>query len=427
VAKSGVGKKLAKPLNVIVRGPLLENVGRIDPECICDYLIAGGYGGLKKALKMSPTEIVDEIKRSDLRGRGGAGFPVGMKWEFTAKATEHEKYVVCNADEGEPGTFKDRALMEYDPHKVIEGLIIACYVIGASHGLIYIRGEYVLAAARLEAAIEEAKVWGLLGKRIWGTDFSCDLEIVRGAGAYVVGEETALLESIEGKRGEPRAKPPYPAEKGLFEKPTAVNNVETLANIPAIILNGAEWYRSLGSGGTKLFSLSGDLKKKGVAEIPLGKMKLSEVINNFGGGVDGSGEAKAIILSGVSGSLITPDKFEMVLDAKTAGCGSIIVLNQKRGIVDAVKNIMHFFVHESCGRCIPCSRGGKEIYDIICRFADGLTNFPSAARIDDLELLKELGENMKISSFCPLGQSAANILLASLEKFRDEWLACLDE
>lgn len=420
VAKSGVGKRLTKPLNVIASGPLLKNVGRIDPECICDYLIAGGYNGLKKALKMPPAEVVEEMKRSDLRGRGGAGFPVGMKWEFTAKASGPEKYVVCNADEGEPGTFKDRVLMEYDPHKVIEGLIIACYAIGASRGLIYIRGEYVLAATRLEMAIEEAKVWGVLGKRIWGADFSCDLEVVRGAGAYVVGEETALLESIEGKRGEPRAKPPYPAERGLFGKPTAVNNVETLANIPAIILNGAEWYRSLGDGGTKLLSLSGDLKKKGVAEIPLGKMKLSEIINDLGGGVDGSDGVKAIILSGVSGSLVTPDKFEMVLDARAAGCGSIIVLNQTRNIVDAVKNIMHFFVHESCGRCIPCSRGGKEIYDIVCRITGG------SGKPGDLELLEELGKNMRLSSFCPLGQSAGNILLASLEKFRNEWLSLIE-
>jgi len=365
-----------------------------------------------------------------LRGRGGAGFPTGKKWEPTKNAESNEKYIVCNADEGEPGTFKDRVLMEGNPHLLIEGMIIAGFATGASRGYIYIRGEYDLAIKRLKKAIEQARVYGLLGENILGSGFDFDIEIKKGAGAYICGEETALFESMEGHRGEPRKKPPYPATYGLWGKPTVINNVETLANIPPIIMNGGDWFKKFGvagSYGTKLFSLMGDVDYKGVIEIPFG-IPLSYIINEVGFGVKQGKELKAVILGGVSGSLITPEEIDTPVDFNSLarieagpGSGSIVVLGEDRCIVDITKNILYFFRHESCGKCTPCRVGTEEMYRIVDRISKGF------GEEVDLRKLELISNSMKLTSFCGLGQTAPNIISQSLTKFRDEWMSHIKE
>ena len=409
---------------------VLRNVGLINPENIEEYIAQDGYTALEKALSVSPSDVVEETKKSELRGRGGAGFPTGLKWELTAKAPENEKYIVCNADEGEPGTFKDREIIEGDPHSLIEGMLIAGYATGAHKGYIYIRGEYTLAMQRLQKAINDAKSYGILGEKILGTDFSFDIEAKKGAGAYICGEETALLESIEGKRGEPRKKPPYPPTFGLWGKPTVINNVETLANIPLIIEKGADWFKSIGvpgTYGTKLFSLMGDINWKGVIEIPFGT-PLSKIVMDIGGGIKNGKKLKAVVLGGVSGSLILPEELDTPVDFNSLaqieagpGSGSIIALNEDRCIVDIAKNIAYFFRHESCGKCTPCRVGTEEMYKIIDRISRG------GGEEKDLNMLESLGKDMKLTSFCGLGQTAPNIIVQSIKKFRNEWLAHIKE
>lgn len=409
---------------------VLRNVGIINPESIDDYLGRNGYTALEKAFEKGAQWVIDEIKKSELKGRGGAGFPTGRKWEFTAKATDPIKYVICNADEGEPGTFKDREIMEGDPHTLIEGMIIAGFATGSTYGYIYIRGEYELSIRRLEKAIADARNYGILGENILGSNFSFDIEIKKGAGAYICGEETALIESIEGKRGEPRKKPPYPPTNGLWGKPTVINNVETLANIPAILENGEDWYKQFGvpgSFGTKVFSLMGDLNWKGIIEIPFGT-PLSYIINDIGGGVREGKKLKGVILGGVSGSLITPDEIDIAVDFNSLatieagpGSGSIVVLDEDRCIVDVAKNIAYFFKHESCGKCTPCRVGTEEVYRII----DWITL--GEGRLSDIKTIESLGNDMKLTSFCGLGQTAPNIIVQSLTKYREEWIEHVQE
>ncbi|MEF3245192.1 MAG: NADH-quinone oxidoreductase subunit NuoF [Caldisericaceae bacterium] len=409
---------------------LLRRVGSINPESIEEYIAEDGYLALEKAFENGSDWVLNEVKNSELRGRGGAGFPTGKKWEFTAMAKSDVKFVVCNADEGEPGTFKDRVLMEGDPHSIIEGMILAGFATGATYGYIYIRGEYELSIKMLSKAIEQAYDYGFLGKNILGSGFDFDIEIKKGAGAYVCGEETALLESIEGKRGEPRKKPPYPPTSGLFKKPTVINNVETLANIPPILVNGSDWFKQIGvpgSYGTKLFSLMGDVNYKGAIEIPFG-VKLREIIEEVGFGIKEGKNLKAVILGGVSGSLISKEEIDTEIDFNSLakieagpGSGSIVVLSEDRCIVDVVKNIAYFFRHESCGKCTPCRVGTDVIYRIVDSISKG------KAQKDDLIKLEKLSNAMKLTSFCGLGQTAPNILLQSLTKFKEEWLAHINE
>ncbi len=409
---------------------VLRNVGLINPESIEEYIAKDGYTAFEKALSVKPLDVIEELKKSELKGRGGAGFPTGLKWEFTAKAPGDEKYIVCNADEGEPGTFKDREIMEGDPHSLIEGMLIAGYATGARKGYIYIRGEYALSIRRLRKGIDDARAYGLLGENILGSGFSFDIEIKKGAGAYICGEETALLESIEGKRGEPRKKPPYPPTSGLWGKPTVINNVETLANVPLIIGKGADWFKSIGvpgSFGTKLFSLMGDINWKGVIEVPFGT-PLSKIVMDIGGGVKNGKKLKAVVLGGVSGSLIRPEDIDTPVDFNSLaqikagpGSGSIVALSEDRCIVDIAKNIAYFFRHESCGKCTPCRIGTEVMYEIIDRISRG------GGEEKDLNTLERLGKDMKLTSFCGLGQTASNIIVQSIKKFRSEWLTHIKE
>ncbi|MEA3453509.1 MAG: NADH-quinone oxidoreductase subunit NuoF [Candidatus Caldatribacteriota bacterium] len=410
---------------------VLENCGIINPESIEDYKLKGGYTALSKAIKeMTPQEVINEVKNSKLVGRGGAAFPTGLKWEFSFQTTKKPKYIICNADEGEPGTFKDRLLLENDPHKIVEAMVIAGYAIGAEYGYIYIRGEYNLSIDRMRQAINRARKRNYLGKNILGTKFSFDIEIREGAGAYICGDETALMESIEGKRGMPRSKPPYPPTSGLWGKPTVINNVETLANISSIILKGADWYNKIGfaeSTGTKVFTLLGDVKNQGAVEVPLGT-NLKDIIYNIGGGIKEDKKLKMVQLGGPSGSCLTATMIDISLDYKvlsqaglTLGSGVILVLCVGRSIIDIVKNIARFFQHESCGKCTPCREGTRHIYEILDRISLG------KGKTEDIEILKLLGENMKDTSFCPLGQSAPNLLLDSLRLFPEEYNNFLKE
>ena len=414
-------------VNILDKGKeiILKNYGVIDPESIEEYKAKGGYDALSKAItKMTPTKVIEEVKNSKLLGRGGAAFPTGLKWEFTFRAQEKPKYIICNADEGEPGTFKDRLLLEGDPFRIIEAMAIAGYAVGAEYGYIYIRGEYEISIKRIETAINKARENNLLGKNILGSNFSFDIKVREGAGAYICGDETALMESIEGKRGIPRLKPPYPPTSGLWGKPTVINNVETLANIPDIILNGADWYNKIGlaeSTGTKIFAILGDVKNSGAVEIPLGT-NLKEVIYEIGGGIIGEKKLKMVQLGGPSGSTLTADMIDIALDYKilaqaglTLGSGVVLVLNEDRCIVDAVKSMFRFFRHESCGKCTPCREGTRYIYEILDKISLG------KGKVDDLETLKLLGENMKDASFCPLGQSAPNSLLDTIKLFPEEY------
>jgi NADH-quinone oxidoreductase subunit F len=405
---------------------VLDKAWTVDPDNINEVLAAGGYRALEKIFseKISPDGVIEVVKQSGLRGRGGAGFPTGMKWEFTRKAAGDEKYIICNADEGEPGTFKDRLILEGDPHKLIEAMIIAAYAIGAGRGFVYIRGEYELSIERLRKAIAQAREFNLVGKNILESGFSFELEIKKGAGAYICGEETALIESLEGKRGNPRVKPPYPVTHGLWQKPTAVNNVETLANVPAIISNGAGWFRKIGTDkcpGTKVFTILGHVEYPGLIETDMGT-PLREIIFGYGGGIKGGKKFKAALLGGAAGVFLSEKLLDVKMDFESLkenkavlGSGAILVMNEETSIVDMLFSIAKFFAHESCGQCVPCRVGTRQILDIVYRMRMG------GGRAGDLETLLGLAEAMFRSSLCPLGQSLVMPIKSALENFSDEF------
>ena len=404
----------------------LKNCGIIDPEQIDEYIAFDGYKALEQVLtKMTPDEVINEVSESGLRGRGGAGFPTGKKWLFTKQAESDQKYVVCNADEGDPGAFMDRSILEGDPHSVLEAMEIAGYSIGADKGYIYVRAEYPIAVQRLRVAIDQAREYGLLGKNIFGTDFSFDIEIRLGAGAFVCGEETALLESIEGRRGQPRVKPPYPANSGLWGKPTLINNVETYANITRIILNGAKWYASIGtekSKGTKVFALGGNVNNIGLVEVPMGTT-LREIVFDIGGGIPNGREFKAAQTGGPSGGCIPKEHLDTPIDYESLssigsmmGSGGLIVMDDSKCMVNIAKFYLDFTVSESCGKCTPCRIGTKRMLEILERMCEG------TAEEDDLYKLEKLALNIKKSAICGLGQTAPNPVLSTLKYFRDEYM-----
>jgi len=401
---------------------VLKNVGVIDPTSIEEYIAVGGYEALGKALtEMRPIDVVEAIKKSGLRGRGGAAFPTGLKWELTANACGNGKAIVCNADEGEPGNFKDRLILEGDPHQIIEAMIIGGYAIGANKGYVYIRGEYQQSVSHLELAIAQARELGLLGENILGSGFSFDIEVFKGAGAYICGEETALLESLEGTRGESRMKPPYPPTSGLYGKPTVINNVETLANIPQIILNGPEWFASIGtekSAGTKIFSPCGDVLNPGVYEVPFGTT-MREVIYEMAGGIESGKDLKAVLIggpAGICGGKADLDR-QFAFEDLPPGAGALIVMDESKCMVDIMQNCAQFFLHESCGQCVPCREGTKRLHEMFTWWQAG------AGSPDDVELARSLGEVMSISAKCGLGQSAATAFRTSLPMFEDEYRA----
>lgn len=404
---------------------VLRNCGRIDPDSINEYIASNGYQALAKCLtELTPEQVLTIIEDSGLRGRGGAGFPTGVKWSFTANAPADQKYIICNADEGEPGTFKDRLILEGDPHSIIEGMAIAGYAVGADQGIVYIRGEYTLSIARMKKAIAQAREVGLLGRGIFGADFNFDIEIRAGAGAYVCGEETALIESIEGNRGEPRVKPPYPGVAGLWEKPTIVNNVETLANVAPIILNGADWYRRTGTEkcpGTKVFTMLGDISNQGLIEVPMG-ITLREIINGVGGGIPGGRRFKMAQTGGTSGGCLPaefldlPMDYDTLADAGSAlGSGALLIMDETHCIVDILQCFLKFFQHESCGKCTPCREGTARLYELISDFAEG------RATAGHIELIRELAKTMQLSSLCGLGQAAPNPVLTCIRYFEPEF------
>jgi NADP-reducing hydrogenase subunit HndC len=403
---------------------VLERAGIIDPNSIEDYILHDGYAALGKVLtEMTPAQVIEEITRSGLRGRGGAGFPTGLKWSFVSKAQGDNKYVVCNADESEPGTFKDRVIIEGDPHSILEAMTIAGYAVGAREGYIYVRGEYLLAQNRLLQAIRQAEEMGMLGDHIFGTNFSFHIHIHSGAGAYICGEETALIESIEGKRGEPRSRPPYPTTHGLWGKPTLVNNVETLANIPAIIRNGAAWYRSIGtpsSPGTKVYTILGHVNTTGLIEVPMG-ITLREVIAIYGKGMKNGSAFKLAQTGGSSGSVIpaslqdTPMDFDAYAKAGVSlGSGALLICNEDTCVVDLAKVLMNFFRRESCGKCNPCRIGTQRSYEILDNISRG------NGTLADLDILLELADNMNQLSNCGLGQTAGTPVRDVLKYFRAE-------
>jgi len=387
-----------------------------------------GYSAAKKALSMSTDAIIDEVKKSNLRGRGGAGFPTGVKWGFIPKQSPKPKYLVCNADESEPGTFKDRDIMRYTPHLLIEGMVIGGYAIGAHHGYIYIRGEYTRETKLLNAAIDEAYAQGYLGKNILGSGFDFDLTVHRGAGAYICGEETALLNSLEGKRGEPRVKPPFPAQSGAFAGPTIVNNVETLAAIPHIVTRGGEWFSKLGkiekSGGTRLVSVSGHVKKPGVYELPAGAFTIRQIIYDICGGVLGDKKLKAVIPGGSSAPVLTADEIDVIYDIEPLmkigtmlGSAALMVVSEDYCMVKLIKRITKFYAHESCGQCTPCREGCKWMEDVLHRIEDG------HGREQDLNLLLDIADNIGGKTLCALGDAAAGPVSSFVKKFRADFEA----
>jgi len=404
----------------------LRNCGVINPENIDEYIAFDGYKALAKVLtEMTPEQVVDVIKRSGLRGRGGGGFPTGLKWEFAMKQDADQKYVCCNADEGDPGAFMDRSVLEGDPHSVIEAMAIAGYAIGANQGYVYVRAEYPIAVKRLGIAIQQAREYGLLGKNIFGTDFSFDVDIRLGAGAFVCGEETALMTSIEGHRGEPRPRPPFPAVKGLWQKPTLLNNVETYANIPQIILKGPEWFASIGtekSKGTKVFAVGGKINNTGLVEIPMGTT-LREVIYDIGGGIPNGKKFKAAQTGGPSGGCIPASHIDTPIDydsltqlGSMMGSGGLIIMDEDTCMVDIAKFFLEFTVDESCGKCPPCRIGTKRMYEILERITEG------KGEEGDIEKLEMLAKNIKASALCGLGQTAPNPILSTLRYFRHEYI-----
>lgn len=407
---------------------LTRNIGIPNSEKIDVYLARGGYSALRKALTMEPEALIQEVRASGLRGRGGAGFPAGLKWGFMPRG-DAVKYVCINTDEGEPGTFKDRLIVEHDPHSIIEGTIIAAYAVNAHRAFVYIRGEFFLGVKRWIKAIDEAYRHGFLGKDILGSGFDIDLSVHRGAGAYICGEETALINSLEGVRGEPRIKPPYPAQTGLWSQPTLVHNVETLANVPPIVNRGAEWYRSIGtelSAGPKLFCISGHVRKRGNYELPLGT-HLREIIFEHAGGMRSGKALKAVIPGGASTPVLTsahldlPMDFESVAQAGSMlGTGAIVVMEDGTDMVDVARRLMRFFVHESCGKCTPCRVGTRNLSNTLERIVAG------HGEPNDIDLLENICSHMVGNTFCPMGEAAVNPVLSTLKHFRHEYQYYLD-
>lgn len=404
----------------------LANCGHINPESLEEYIAADGYEGLAKAVAMTPKEVIEEIKASGLRGRGGAGFPTGLKWQFTHNAVGDKKYVVCNADEGDPGAFMDRSVLEGDPHRIIEGMAICGYAVGADEGYIYCRAEYPLAIRRLRNAIAQAEEVGLLGDGILSTDFKFKLHIKEGAGAFVCGEETALLASIEGRRGMPRPRPPFPANSGLWGKPSNINNVETFANIPSIMRDGAAHFASLGtetSKGTKVFALTGKINNTGLAEVPMG-ITMREIIYDIGGGIPDGKKFKAVQIGGPSGGCLPDSLLDLAIDYESLikagammGSGGLVVMDETTCMVDVARYFLNFTQDESCGKCTPCREGTKRMLEILNRITEG------KGREDDIETLESLAKTIKESSLCALGQTSPNPVLSTLKFFRDEYEA----
>ena len=405
---------------------VLRNCGVIDPEKIDDYIARDGYKAIEKVLfEMTPEQVVDEILKSGLRGRGGAGFPTGMKWKFAMMQPKGQKYMVCNADEGDPGAYMDRSTLEGDPHSILEAMIIAGYAIGATKGFIYIRAEYPLAIRRLEVAIEQATELGLLGKDILGSGFDFEIELRFGAGAFVCGEETALLQSIEGNRGMPRPRPPFPAVKGLWERPTVINNVETLANIPVIINKGADWFNKIGTAttkGTKVFALTGKVNNSGLIEVPMGTT-LREIIFDVGGGIRGGHQFKAAQTGGPSGGIIPPQFLDTPIDYESLakigsimGSGGLIVMDETDCVVDIAKFYLDFTVDESCGKCAPCRIGGRKLLNYLNKITDG------RGTEDDIVQMQKISDAMCKASLCGLGQTASNPVRSTLRYFMDEYM-----
>jgi NADH:ubiquinone oxidoreductase subunit F (NADH-binding)/(2Fe-2S) ferredoxin/ferredoxin len=410
---------------------VLRNCGQIDPTRMQDYITRDGYLAIAKVLSsMTPEDVIAEVQRSGLRGRGGAGFPTGNKWTFARKAKGEKKYIICNADEGDPGAFMDRAVLEGDPHTVLEGMLIAAYAIGAQEGYIYVRAEYPIAVNHIKKAAADARALGLLGQKIMGTDFNFDVKIKEGAGAFVCGEETALIASIEGRRGMPRTRPPFPAVSGLWGYPTNINNVETFANVPPIIHRGADWYASMGtekSKGTKIFALAGKINNTGLVEVPMG-ITLEQIIFNVGGGIPGNKKFKAAQTGGPSGGCIPATLLNLPIDydSLTAagaimGSGGLIIMDENTCMVDLAKFFLTFTQSESCGRCVPCRLGTKRMLETLQRITEG------AGEVSDLEALKDLGAIIKDASLCGLGQTAPNPVLTTIRYFEDEYRAHIEE
>ena len=410
---------------------VLANCGHLDPEEINEYIAVGGYEALGKALTtMKPEEVIEEVKKSGLRGRGGGGFPTGVKWGFTRNAPGDKKYVICNADEGDPGAFMDRSVLEGDPHRVLEGMAICAYAIGADEGYLYVRAEYPLAIKRLRSAIAQAEEIGLIGDNIFGTNFNFHVKIKEGAGAFVCGEETALMASIEGMRGVPRSRPPFPAVSGLWGKPTNINNVETFANVPQIITNGSQWYASIGtekSTGTKVFALTGRINHTGLAEVPMG-ITMREIIYDIGGGIQGGKKFKAVQIGGPSGGCLPEELLDMSVDYDSLlevgammGSGGLVIMDESTCMVDISKFFLSFTQAESCGKCTPCREGTKRMLEILTRITEG------QGKEGDIELLETLAKNIKLTALCGLGQTAPNPVLSTLKYFRSEYDAHITE
>ena len=407
-----------------------SRLGRTNPERIEDYIATGGYAGIEKALTMEPQEIINEVKISGLRGRGGGGFPTGTKWQFVSDAVGDKKYIVCNADEGDPGAFMDRSILEGDPHAIMEGMMIAGYAIGADEGIIYCRAEYPLAISRLNLAIEKAEAMGILGNNILGSEFNFKIRIKAGAGAFVCGEETALLNSIEGYRGTPRVRPPFPAHKGLWQKPTCLNNVESFANIPFIVRNGGAWYASMGtekSKGSKVFCLTGNINNTGLAEVPMG-ITLREIVYDIAGGILEGRKFKAVQSGGPSGGCLPAEQLDLPIDYDSLigagammGSGGLVVMDETTCMVDMARFFLNFTQLESCGKCTPCREGTKRMLEILERICEGLGG------PNDIETLERLAKVIKSSALCALGQTAPNPVLTTLRYFRDEYEAHIND
>ncbi|MDP2965917.1 MAG: NADH-quinone oxidoreductase subunit NuoF [Pelolinea sp.] len=424
--KKEEAQELSEPTSKEVR-VVLRNCGKINPENIEDYIAENGYTALAKVLtEKSPDEVIQIVKESGLRGRGGAGFSTGLKWALTRDTVGDIRYIICNADEGDPGAFMNRAVLEGDPHSVVEGMIIAAYAIGAQQGYVYCRAEYPIAVKTLKIAIKQAREFGLLGEHIFGTDFSFDLEVRQGAGAFVCGEETALIASIEGKRGEPRPRPPFPSVKGLFGKPTSINNVESYANVPQIILNGPQWFASMGtekSKGTKTFALAGDVKKTGLIEVPFG-ITLREIIYDVGGGIKNDLGFKAVQTGGPMGGCLPAEFLDLPVDyerltqaGSIMGSGGMVVMDEETCMVDIARFFVEFIQEESCGKCVPCRVGTRRMLEILTRICEG------NGRPKDIDLLEQLSVEIRQDSLCGLGQGAPNPVISTLKHFRKEYEA----
>ncbi len=410
---------------------VLHNCGHINPEEISDYIANKGYLGINKAVfEMTPQQVVEDVKLSGLRGRGGAGFPAGVKWGFVMQATGDKKYVVCNADEGDPGAFMDRSVLEGDPHAVLEGMMICGYAVGADEGYIYVRAEYPLAIQRLKIAIAQAEQWGILGNNILGSGFSFHIKIKAGAGAFVCGEETALLTSIEGSRGMPRVRPPFPAQSGLWGKPTCLNNVETFANVPMILRNGGVWYSSIGtenSKGTKIFALTGNVNNTGLVEVPMG-ISMRDIIFSIGGGIKNGKKFKAVQIGGPSGGCLPEEMLDLSVDYDSLtsagammGSGGLVVMDETTCMVDVARYFLSFTQAESCGKCTPCREGTTRMLEILTRICDG------QGKMEDIDTLERLARVVKNTSLCGLGQTCPNPIISTLRYFKDEYIAHIDD